>query len=123
FPAAVVGSMPRPRFVRDLLDPPADRPDDPVGRARRLDAAVAYVIALQEQAGLDVISDGEWRRRSYIGVIADVVDGFARTWVDGRVWHTIVAPMTPARAGVAADEGRFLRAHTDRLTKVCLPSP
>jgi 5-methyltetrahydropteroyltriglutamate--homocysteine methyltransferase len=123
FAAAVVGSMPRPQFVRDLLEPPAGWPDEPVERARRLDAAVAYVVALQEQAGLDVISDGEWRRRSYIGVIADVARGFERTWVDGRVWHTVVEPMTPARAGIAAAEGQFLRAHTNHLTKVCLPSP
>ncbi|MBT7808712.1 vitamin-B12 independent methionine synthase, partial [Candidatus Poribacteria bacterium] len=61
FPTSVVGSMPRPRFVRDLLRPEthAELGVDEV--TRRMDAAVAYVVAMQETAGLDIISDGEWR--------------------------------------------------------------
>ncbi|MCW5748185.1 MAG: 5-methyltetrahydropteroyltriglutamate--homocysteine methyltransferase, partial [Alphaproteobacteria bacterium] len=60
FPAAVVGSLPRPAFVLDRLERPAG------GAA--MDAAVRYAVAMQEQACLDVVTDGEWRRRSYIGV-------------------------------------------------------
>ena len=37
-------------------------------------SAIRYVVALQEAAGLDVVTDGEWRRKSYIGVIAELVD-------------------------------------------------
>ena len=57
FPASVVGSMPRSDFVRDLLD----RPEDDPARPALMDAAVSYVVALQEAAGIDVVSDGEWR--------------------------------------------------------------
>jgi 5-methyltetrahydropteroyltriglutamate--homocysteine methyltransferase len=123
FAAGVVGSMPRPAFVRDLFDPPPGHEPSEAEREKRLDAAVAYVIALQEQAGLDLISDGEWRRRSYIGVIAELAHGFELSWVEGRSWHTVVAPLAPKTPGFVAAEGRFLRARTDRLTKVCLPSP
>ena len=118
--------MPRPAFVRDLFDPPAGLETGEAGereRARRLDAAVGYVVALQEQAGLDLVSDGEWRRRSYVGVVAELAHGFELGWVEGRSWHTVVAPLSPKRPGFVAAEARFLRAHTDRLTKVCLPSP
>lgn len=118
FAAGVVGSLPRPPFLRDLIEEP-----DGHERARRMDAAVRYAIALQEQAGLDLVSDGEWRRRSYIGVIAELAHGFEMGWVDGRSWHTVTAPLSPKSPGFVAAEGRFLRAHTDRLTKVCLPSP
>src|SRR5207245_6212189 len=111
FAAGVVGSMPRPAFVRDLFDPPPGHSFS----SERLDAAVRYVIALQEQAGLDLISDGEWRRRSYIGVIAELADGFELSWVEGRSWHTVVAPLAPKTPGFVAAEGRFLRARTDRL--------
>ncbi len=122
FPASVVGSMPRPQFVRDLLDP--DRaPRDPAVLARRLDAAVDFVVALQEQAGLDVVTDGEYRRRSYIGIIADVCDGFALELREGRWWHTVVAPLAVARPGLAAAEARYVRSRTDRRIKVALPSP
>ena len=42
-----------------------------------MDEAIRGAIAMQEKAGLDVITDGEWRRRSYIGVIAELAHGFA----------------------------------------------
>ncbi len=119
FPAAVVGSMPRSAFVRETLDLPEDDPE----RRARLDAAVAYVVAMQEAAGLDVVSDGEWRRRSYIGVIAEIMDGFARETRDGLSWHTVVEPMRPRRPGLLGEEARFLVARTSRATKVALPSP
>ena len=119
FPASVVGSMPRSDFVRDLLD----LPDADPARGPRMDAAGAYIIALQEAAGIDVISDGEWRRRSYIGVIAEIMDGFAREIRDGLSWHTVVAPMTARHPGLLGEEARFLTGHTDRATKVALPSP
>jgi len=119
FPSSVVGSMPRSAFVRALLDLPEDDPT----RAAHMDAAVAYIVALQEAAGIDVISDGEWRRRSYIGVIAEIMHGFVRETRDGLSWHTVVAPMTPRRPGMLGDEARFLVEHATRATKVALPSP
>ena len=122
FPASVVGSMPRPQFVRDLLDP-EQAPADPAVLAARLDAAVDFVVALQEQAGLDVVTDGEYRRRSYIGIIADVCDGFALERRGGSWWHTVQAPLVAARPGQAAAEARYLKARTDRRVKVALPSP
>lgn len=119
FPASVVGSMPRPAFVRDLLARP---PDDPE-RAAHMDAAVHYVIALQEVAGIDVVSDGEWRRLSYIGIIADIAEGFARETRDGLSWHTVVGTLRPKHPGLTGKEARFLVEHTTRATKVALPSP
>src|SRR5207247_3079051 len=74
FPASVVGSMPRSQFVRDLVT--GDEDISPEEYERRLDAAVRYIVAVQEQAGMDVVTDGEWRRRSYIGVIAELAHGF-----------------------------------------------
>jgi 5-methyltetrahydropteroyltriglutamate--homocysteine methyltransferase len=122
FPAGVVGSMPRSQFVRDLLDPELT-PKDPVAFSKRMDAAVDYIIALQESAGLDVISDGEYRRRSYIGIISDVCKGFKLERKDGAWWHTCIAPLEYVRPGLAAMEAAYLKARTKRLIKVALPSP
>ena len=122
FPAGVVGSMPRSQFVRDLLDPDK-APGDPQEISARMDASVDYVLALQEAAGLDVVSDGEYRRRSYIGIIADVADGFVRERKEGLWWHTVVTPVVAKRKGLAAAEARYLRARTRKAIKVCLPSP
>ncbi len=122
FPASVVGSMPRSQYVRDLLDPDK-RPEDPSVFDKRMNAAVDYIVSLQEAAGLDVISDGEYRRRSYIGIIADVADGFLLERKDGLWWHTVVDRLEHAKPGLAAAEAAYLRSQTDRSIKVCLPSP
>jgi len=122
FPASVVGSMPRSQFVRDLLDP-ATAPEDPAVLNRRMDAAVDYIVSLQEAAGLDVVSDGEYRRRSYIGIIADVASGFHLERKDGVWWHTVVDRLDHTLPGLAAREAEYLKSRTDRAIKVCLPSP
>ena len=58
--------------MRELIDKPAwDEADE-----RAMDAAIRYAVSMQEFAGLDVVTDGEWRRRSYIGVIAELAHGF-----------------------------------------------
>ena len=122
FPAGVVGSMPRSDFVRDLME--LDGNVDSTDRAAHLDVAVAYIIALQEKAGLDVVTDGEWRRRSYIGVVAELAHGFElSTSPDGRHWTTVVEPLSPNRPGAIAEEIRFVKSRTDRMVKATLPAP
>ena len=51
-----------PQMVRDLLARRQDTSADSF--AHTLDDLVIFAIRLQEQAGLDVVSDGEWRRHS-----------------------------------------------------------
>ena len=123
FPTSIVGSMPRPDFVQDLflLENREDRNE--LDKRDNLDAAVRYIIALQEASGIDIISDGEWRRRSYIGVIADIANGFELTIRNGRHWTTVVDKLEVKRQGVIAEEAKFLAQNTNCDTKVCLPSP
>jgi 5-methyltetrahydropteroyltriglutamate--homocysteine methyltransferase len=123
FPTSVVGSLPRPAFVRDLLfaGPAALGEEEYRGR---MEAAVRYAVALQEQAGLDVLSDGEWWRRSYIGVIAEMAHGFELgTYPDGRPYTVVVDRLAPRQPGFVAREARFLRSITRSMIKVTLPAP
>lgn len=122
FPASVVGSLPRSAFVRDLL---ADSDLRSQASAAQMAAAVRYIVALQERAGLDVVTDGEWRRKSYLGVIAELAHGFelGRHPGDGRPWTIVVDRLTPKEPGFVASEVEFLRSITDRRIKVALPSP
>src|SRR2546422_8949510 len=70
FYTQVIGSLPRPQVVRDRLCR---------GRGpRSLDDLVAFAIQLQEEAGIDVISDGEWRRIHYVDEFLDRIGGFER---------------------------------------------
>src|SRR5262245_41855880 len=110
FPTTVVGSMPRPQFVRDLLRPETRPALGDAEFTRRLDTAVAYVVAMQEAAGIDVISDGEWRRLSYIGVIADLCEGFAVGYHGAQPWTTVVGTIVPEAPGIISREAVLIRS-------------
>lgn len=121
FPASVVGSLPRPQHVRELIDKPAWGEAD----ERAMDAAVRFAVSLQETAGLDVVTDGEWRRRSYIGVIAELAHGFALeiNLADGRPWTVVTDKLAPKEAGFIAREAVFLKSVARVGTKITLPAP
>ena len=72
----VVGSLPRPEWLRELI---LDRKEGRISEeeaAPHLDRAAAMAISLQERTGLDEVTDGEWRRESYVKVFAERVRGF-----------------------------------------------
>jgi 5-methyltetrahydropteroyltriglutamate--homocysteine methyltransferase len=127
FPTTVVGSMPRPAFLKDLFDDFHEGKITDDERRRLLDASVPYAIALQEAAGVDIVSDGEWRRFSYVGVIADIATGFSRGFSgparDGKYWHVVTGEVRSLNPGLLAEDARFALAHATRPIKVALPSP
>src|SRR3954464_2299680 len=135
-----VGSLLRPpelleargRHAAGELDPPAFRAIE--------DRAVLDVIRLQEDAGLDVITDGELRRESFQSELVAAVDGFAGVTIDAWLWgawhsdelgdKTVERPPGMAvverlhkRRSLAAEELTFLRAHSGRTPKIPPPSP
>lgn len=113
-----IGSLPRPQLVRDLVAR---------GDRTALDDCVAFAIRLQEEAGLDVVSDGEWRRSQYIREFLTRVGGFERVRTfthQGETKKTeVVVQRMSATAPVFADDAAFLASHTNRVTKFALPSP
>jgi 5-methyltetrahydropteroyltriglutamate--homocysteine methyltransferase len=119
----VIGSLPRPAWLLDLLG------DFLAGRLpqadwdRACDRAVPFAVALQEAAGIDIITDGEWRREGYFQVFYERVEGFRPDLIAGRTrrWPAAVGPLR-RRGPIAADAAAFLRRHTDRAVKVSLPS-
>src|SRR5690242_11393261 len=114
FPSSVVGSLPRPGFVLDLINGLPPLPCEEY--EQRIAAAVGYAVALQEQAGLDVLTDGEWRRKSYIGVIAELAHGFELGKLpDGRPFTLVVDKPAPKTPGFIAREASFLKTVTKRL--------
>ena len=146
FPTAVVGSLPRPVWLLDLLDRYSSayvanrREEDlqtdwerdvqarfranPIGRDERdvgLDRAVEFAIGLQETAGVDIITDGELRRRSFTEVVCERVQGFERNLLGG--WTAAVTQKLERTGPIVADEARYLLDHTTRPIKVTLPSP
>jgi 5-methyltetrahydropteroyltriglutamate--homocysteine methyltransferase len=98
------------------------------------DAAVLEAVRLQEEAGLDVITDGELRRSGWAAT-TEAFDGFeSRQGGPGLTWHgegpavaqgsgypTIVRRLSPRRS--LPDEYSFLSEHARARTKYCLPAP
>src|SRR5437773_140821 len=123
FPTAVIGSLPRPAWLLDLLS------EYVAGRLPRgewdhaCDEAIPFAVGLQEAAGIDIITDGEWRREGYFQVIYERVEGFQPDLIQGRtrMWPAAVAPLR-RRGPIAADAIAFLRKHTTRAIKATLPS-
>jgi 5-methyltetrahydropteroyltriglutamate--homocysteine methyltransferase len=123
FPTTVIGSLPRPAWLLDLL---ADFLAGRIDRAawdRACDRAIPFAVALQEAAGIDVLTDGEWRREGYFQVFYERVEGFQPDLIAGRTrkWPAAVAPLRRTRP-IVADGIDFLRKVTSRAIKVTLPS-
>src|SRR6266536_3807023 len=72
----VVGSLLRPAYLVDARAALAAGRLTPPEFKRVEDRAVDEAVALQEAAGLDVVSDGELRRYAFFGHLVDAVDGF-----------------------------------------------
>jgi 5-methyltetrahydropteroyltriglutamate--homocysteine methyltransferase len=105
------------------------------------DRAVDEAIALQESAGLEVVTDGEMRRLSFQSQFAEAVDGLGKYDMDAFLWGDwhgdervgdlrlerpptlgVISKLTRKRC-VSADEFSYLAAHTTRTPKITLPSP
>jgi 5-methyltetrahydropteroyltriglutamate--homocysteine methyltransferase len=140
FPTSLVGSYPQPDWLIDRAKlagrfPPRVRArelwriDDEHLEEAQADATLLAIKA-QEDAGLDIITDGEIRRESYSNHFATALDGVdfdnPGTALD-RSGHPnpvprVVGPITRARPVGVKDVG-FLRAHTDRTIKMTVPGP
>ena len=123
FPTTVIGSLPRPTWVREVIL------DRKVGKLTEQDAtllfdkAIESSITLQERAGLDEITDGEWRRESYVKVFAERVRGFEPDLnISGMPYPAVVAPIEYYRP-LALEELQFIRSRTMCRVKITLPAP
>jgi 5-methyltetrahydropteroyltriglutamate--homocysteine methyltransferase len=137
---SLVGSYPQPDWLidRDKLRgrlPPRVRASDlwridPKYLRDAQDAAVLAAIRDQERAGLDIVTDGEMRRESYSNYFVMALDGVdvdtPGTVLD-RNGNPMPAPRVAGpiarRAPIEVRDAEFLRANTDRLTKVTVPGP
>jgi 5-methyltetrahydropteroyltriglutamate--homocysteine methyltransferase len=137
---SVVGSYPQPDWLidRGLLTKwmaPRVRVHE-VWRvpAERLEAAqdeaTLEAIRDQEDAGIDIITDGEIRRESYSNRFANALDGIDRQRVGeivGRTGNKIPVPIVSGplqrREPVEVRDLKFLRAHTSKTIKITLPGP
>jgi 5-methyltetrahydropteroyltriglutamate--homocysteine methyltransferase len=99
-------------------------------RTEAQDDATLLAIRAQEEAGLDILTDGEIRRESYSNHFATALEGVdidhPGTALD-RSGHPNPVPRIagPIRRThpIEVDDVRFLRAHTDHVIKMTVPGP
>jgi len=140
YPVTVVGSWPRPSWLLEAMK--KKRTD-----LRALqDEATLLAIKYQEDAGVDIVSDGEQRRDNFYSFICDRLDGIRLMsmaelleYVEDKAGFeallnaldvpafaiknpTVVGKLRP-REPLVANDLKFLRAHTRKPVKVTLPGP
>jgi 5-methyltetrahydropteroyltriglutamate--homocysteine methyltransferase len=129
----VVGSLLRPASLVDARAALEAGRLTPSAFKRVEDGAVDDAIALQAEAGLDVVTDGELRRYAFFGHLVDAVDGFDKLggWAipfrdetgDELVFRRpVVVEKLRWRRSMCAEEFTYLRARTRRLPKTTLIS-
>lgn len=140
FPTSLVGSYPQPEWLINRAKLAGRFP--PRVRARELwrideeqlveaqDDATRLAIKDQEDAGLDIVTDGEIRRESYSNHFATALKGLdidnPGTALDRsgnpNPVPRVVGPIE--RTGpIGVGDVEFLRAHTDRAKKITVPGP
>jgi 5-methyltetrahydropteroyltriglutamate--homocysteine methyltransferase len=131
FPASIAGSLPKPAWLAEpnKLWPQWKLSGDELHQAK-LDATL-LAVKIQEDAGLDIVTDGEMSRQHFVHGFLEFVDGidFSNKVEMGiradryKAMVPVVRGALSLKGRVHAPEARHARAHTRRELKMTLPGP
>jgi 5-methyltetrahydropteroyltriglutamate--homocysteine methyltransferase len=130
FPATIAGSLPKPSWLAEpeKLWAPWKLEGETLREGQR--DAVRLALAMQEKAGIDVVTDGEQTRRHFVNGYMEKLEGIdfenlktvrIRNRYDANV-PRVVGPVSRPQP-VHAEDVRFLRAATAKAVKFTLPGP
>lgn len=137
----VVGSLLRPPELLEAREAVAAGRITQADFKRLEDRAVDEAVALQEDAGLDVVTDGEMRRLSFQSQLPEAVRGLGEWNIDAFLWGEwhgdervgSLKLERPANLGVvdklrrhrhlSSEEFVYLRGRTRKIPKITLTSP
>ena len=131
FPTTIAGSLPKPAWLAtpNRLWAPWRLEGDELADAK--DDATLLALKLQEDAGVDIVCDGEQARQHFVHGFLETIEGidFGRR-VEMEIRNNRYKAMCPTVVGelrlpsrVHAREARLARAHTSRNLKFTLPGP
>ena len=129
----VVGSLLRPDYLKEARQRWEAGDLLPAMFKRVEDRAVDEAVALQEAAGLDVLTDGEMRRYAFFGHLVEALDGFDKEGGWAIPFHDetgeqfifrrpVVVDKLRWKRGMCTEEFAYLRARANRQKKVTLVS-
>jgi 5-methyltetrahydropteroyltriglutamate--homocysteine methyltransferase len=131
FPTTIAGSLPKPAWLAEpnMLWAPWKMSGENLIHAKR--DATLLALKEQEDAGLDIVTEGEQSRQHFVHGFLEFVEGidFGRK-VEMGIRDNRYKAMVPTVAGelrlkgrVHATEARLARAHTKRKLKITMPGP
>ncbi|BCA05394.1 5-methyltetrahydropteroyltriglutamate--homocysteine methyltransferase [Bradyrhizobium japonicum] len=131
FPTTIAGSLPKPEWLAEpnMLWAPWKSQGDELLRAKR-DATLIW-LKIQEDAGIDIVTEGEQARQHFVHGFLEKIDGidFAHKVEMGirkdrykAMVPQVVAPLR-LKGRVHAFEARVARTHTKKKLKFTLPGP
>ncbi|MET4275060.1 MULTISPECIES: methionine synthase [unclassified Bradyrhizobium] len=131
FPTTIAGSLPKPEWLAEpnMLWAPWKSQGDELVRAKR--DATMLAVKVQEDAGIDIVTEGEQARQHFVHGFLEKIEGidFAHKVEMGirkdrykAMVPQVVAPLR-LKSRVHADEARVARTHTKKKLKFTLPGP
>jgi 5-methyltetrahydropteroyltriglutamate--homocysteine methyltransferase len=131
FPTTIAGSLPKPEWLAEpnILWAPWKSTGADLVRAKR-DATV-LAVKLQEDSGIDIVTEGEQARQHFVHGFLEKIEGIdfdhkvemgIRNDRYKAMVPQVVAPLRLA-GRVHADEARIARSHTSHQLKFTLPGP
>jgi 5-methyltetrahydropteroyltriglutamate--homocysteine methyltransferase len=131
FPTTIAGSLPKPEWLAEpnMLWAPWKSKGESLAHAKR--DATMLAVKLQEDCGIDIVTEGEQARQHFVHGFLEKIDGidFAHKVEMGirkdrykAMVPQVVAPLR-LTGRVHADEARVARTHTARKLKFTLPGP
>ena len=132
FRAEHIGSLLRPKKLREAFRARAEEKIDDAALRAAQDEAIRDAIRLQEECGLQVVTDGEFRRTSYWEKFARLAGFSIKPAVlkfHDAAGHEseFTAPYTDKKVqrarAITLDEFRFVKANTEATGKITLPAP
>jgi 5-methyltetrahydropteroyltriglutamate--homocysteine methyltransferase len=139
FRADHVGSLLRPQALLDMRLKWMKK-EIPLSELRKAeDEHIKHAIKVQEDSGIQAITDGEYRRESFHYDFISKVEGVDAKWdwegairtAENAKSHTGAAPFVPKvpgrmklpKGGIEVENFKYVQAHTSRTPKVTIPSP
>jgi 5-methyltetrahydropteroyltriglutamate--homocysteine methyltransferase len=131
FEATIAGSLPKPAWLSEThkLWPQWKAQGEELAQAKK-DATLLWIKA-QEDAGLDIIGDGEQSRQHFVHGFLEMVEGIdfdhkVKMGIRDNRYDAMVPQVVSAlklKGRVHAAEAKVLREHTKKKIKFTLPGP